>query len=319
MKNIHFSSVSPRELARKYLRKKAWNWFDWNQNFFLKPNDGISNLPLSNQVHDEDVVQALRYFSKFLPDTFLDLGANIGLVSMQLASHVKQVICVEPNPMISSILRVNLALNCNNFVVHEYGLGSKSAIATLFVPRRNLGGAFIRESNEYSSEQLAQKDGFTEYSDTNYLSQPVKIRACNEALLEIRPEIHESLLVKIDVEGLDLLVLKGLIETYEDFFSRSKITIVFESHDTQSVNWLKQRTSAFDYEIYGLKIGVTPALRQPLLRRIYKILKGEQRYLELLTLDELGSNRSVTNFVCCPSKFVTESGPGAAITSLQSH
>ena len=77
-------SLTPRQLLRKYLRKKAWRLFDWQQNFFLKPNDAISKLPLAGEVHDEDVVEALRHLAAALPDRFLDLGSNIGLVAMQI-------------------------------------------------------------------------------------------------------------------------------------------------------------------------------------------------------------------------------------------
>lgn len=303
MKKI-FSSAPPREVIRKYLRKKAWNWFDWDQNFFLKPNDSISNLPLLGQAHDEDVVQSLIYLSKYLPDTFLDLGANIGLISMQLANHVEQMICIEPNPLICNILRVNLALNSTNFIVHDYGLGLHNSIGTLLVPRKNLGGAFIRDSNEYSTEQLAKKDGFREYRDTNYLMQSVKIRSCDEALFEIQPEKNKTILVKVDVEGLDQFVLKSLLKTYKDLFLASKIAIVFESHDKQSAQWLKQNVSSYGYEIYGSKISVTPDIRQPLLRRVIKLFYGEEHHLNLIPLDELQVDPSITNFVCCPEKFV---------------
>jgi FkbM family methyltransferase len=302
-------TVPPRQLVRKYLRKKAWRWFDWQQNFFLKPNDAISKLPLAGEVHDEDVVEALRHLAAALPDRFLDLGANIGLVAMQLADHVRRIDCVEPNPLVAGVLRINLALNCrNDFHVHEFGLGPADADALLFIPRGNIGGAFIRDANEYSAEQLARKDGYARFDAANYLTQPVRIRECGAALRELRGEATgnnaESLLVKIDVEGLESLILAQLLTTCRDLFERSAIALVFESHDHQSAQRLQQQVAAFGYGLYGLRIVRLPAQRQPLLRRVRKLMGGEQRRLEFVALAELRGDLSVTNFACCPAALI---------------
>jgi FkbM family methyltransferase len=296
--------LTARQLLRKYLRKKAWRLFDWQQNYFLKPNDAISKVPLAGEVHDEDVVEALRHLAAALPDRFLDLGANIGLVSMQLADEVKRIDCVEPNPLVCGVLRINLALNCRNFHVHEFGLGPADADALLFVPRGNIGGAFIRDANEYSAEQLARKDGFASFDDANYITQPVRIRECAGALREILGQADGSLIVKIDVEGLESLILAKLLDVCADLFKRSKIALVFESHDHQSARWLQEQTAAHGYGVYGLRIVRSPAMRQPVLRRLLKLWRGEQRRLEFVAMADLGGDRSVTNFACCPKALV---------------
>jgi FkbM family methyltransferase len=309
MRSVPLPGLTPKQLLRKYLRKKAWKLFDWQQNFFLKPNDGISKLPLSGEVHDEDVVEALRHLATALPDRFLDLGANIGLVSMQLAGRVKRIDCVEPNALVAGVLRINLALNCSGFHIHEFGLGANDADALLFIPRGNLGGAFIRDANEYSAEQLARKDGFARFDDANYLTQPVRIRECAAALREILGDDAGSLIVKIDVEGLDSLILAKLLETCRNRFERAAIAIVFESHDHESARRLQQQTGGFGYGIYGLRIARAPAMRQPIVRRLKKLFGGEQRRLDFVPLAELAGDRAVTNFACCPTALV-ESAPG---------
>lgn len=304
MKVIPLDTTKPTQLIRKYLRKKAWNWFDWNQNIFLKPNDGISHLPLMGETHDEDVVQALTYLSKYLPDTFLDIGANIGLVSVAVAKHVRHVICVEANPLICHILKVNLTLNCNNFSIHEYALGASASTATLHVPRKNLGGAFLLDSNQYDLDQLAKKDGYPHYSSENYFTQNVTIRACDDAMTSIRAEGHSSLLVKIDVEGLDQLVLQSILSVFADLLKSSSIAMVFESHDHASAKWLHEQTRQWGYDVYGLQVRRRPQIRQPLLRRICKLVVGEPHELSFTPLNELAPSSDVTNFACCPSKFL---------------
>ncbi len=304
MKVIPLEVRKPSQLLRKYLRKKAWNWFDWNQNIFLKPNDGISHLPLMGETHDEDVVQALIHLSKFLPDTFLDIGANIGLVSVALSKHVRNIICIEANPLICNILKVNLTLNCSNFAIHDYALGPAASTATLHVPRKNLGGAFLLDSNQYDMDQLARKDGYAHYSDENYLTQTVTIRACDTALEVIRSTNHSSLLVKIDVEGLDQLVLQSILKVFEGLLHSSSIAMVFESHDQASAKWLREQTRPWGYEVYGLRIKTRPQIRQPVLRRICKLFVGEKHELEFTPLSELPKDSGITNFACCPAKFL---------------
>lgn len=304
MKAISLATKTPRQLIRKYLRKKAWNWFDWNQNIFLKPNDGISHLPLMGETHDEDVVQALAYLAKFLPGTFLDIGANIGLVSVAMAGRVGKIICIEANPLVCNILRVNLALNCSDFEIHEYALGAAASTATLHVPRKNLGGAFLLDSNQYDLDQLARKDGYARYSSENYLSQEVTIRACDEAFESIKAGAPESLLLKIDVEGLDQLVLKSALQVFQPLFASAAIAMVFESHDRASAKWLREQTQQWGYEVYGLKIAHKPGIRQPVLRRLCKLVTGEHDELEFTPLNELAPDSTVTNFACCPSRFL---------------
>jgi FkbM family methyltransferase len=293
--------IAPKQLVRKYLRKKAWKLFDWQQNFFLKPNDAISRVPLAGEVHDEDVVEALKHLARALPDRFIDLGANIGLVSMQLAPHVQRIDCVEPNPLVCGVLRFNLALNAREFVIHEIGLGASDADATLYIPRGNIGGAFISEANEYTHAQLASKDGYAQYDPANYVTQPVKIRECGAALRDMVRDAPASLLIKIDVEGLDALIIRTIVAEYRPWFERGKLALVFESHDHRAAQDLAESVRGLDYGVYGLRIASDPPHSvQPVVRRLRKLMNGERRKLEFVSLDELSGDRSVTNFACCP-------------------
>lgn len=256
------------------------------------------------ETHDEDVVQALIYLAKFLPGTFLDIGANIGLVSVAMAGHVGKIICVEANPLVSHILRVNLTLNCNDFEIHEYALGEVNSTATLHVPRKNLGGAFLLDANQYDLNQLARKDGYACYSSENYLAQEVSIRACDEVLASIQSTSPKSLLLKIDIEGLDQLVLQSALKIYQSLCATSAIAMVFESHDRAAAKWLRDQTQQWGYEVYGLRVTTKPHIRQPVLRRLCKLVVGERDELEFTPLQQLRADSTVTNFACCPSSFL---------------
>jgi len=122
--------------------------------------------------------------------TFLDIGANIGLMS-SIASKIVgadgKVLAVEANPKTVEILQHNLALNkAENVSIFPFALGSEKGTATLFENWNvNRGGASLLAQEE--------QDG---------VDVPV------EKIDDIFE--HDKIdLIKIDVEGFELEVLKG--------------------------------------------------------------------------------------------------------------
>jgi FkbM family methyltransferase len=125
--------------------------------------------------------------------TFLDIGANIGLLSAIASKRVGpegKVIAVEANPKTVDILRHNLALNdCTNTDIYPFALGAENGTALLYENWEvNRGGASL----------LSQ-------GDAEGIEVPV--RRLDELLTD---EVIDVL--KIDVEGFELEVLKGGIE-----------------------------------------------------------------------------------------------------------
>ena len=58
--------------------------------------------------------------------TLIDVGANVGLVTLLLADKVQHALLFEPNPIAAQRARENLALNGLNFEVHELALSDKT-------------------------------------------------------------------------------------------------------------------------------------------------------------------------------------------------
>ena len=61
--------LTPRDLLTQYIKKKCTNYMPAD-NFFIKPNDAISVLPLRGMLHDEDVCESIIYLGKYFPDNF---------------------------------------------------------------------------------------------------------------------------------------------------------------------------------------------------------------------------------------------------------
>src|SRR5580704_11964145 len=82
-------------------------------------------------------------------DTVLDIGANLGMVTVQMASLVGSggvVHAFEPNPRLVGLLRRALHRNrLPQVKLHEFGLGPAESTLELLVPRSDTGqGSFVR-------------------------------------------------------------------------------------------------------------------------------------------------------------------------------
>jgi FkbM family methyltransferase len=128
-------------------------------------------------------------------DTVLDIGANIGMVTVHMAKLVGGdgvVHAFEPNPRVVGLLRRALERNCLPQVkLHEFGLGPAESTLELRVPRSDTGeGSFVRnrETNDCLSVQ-------------------VRVRKLDDVAKE--QDIRRVSLLKIDVEGFEESVFRG--------------------------------------------------------------------------------------------------------------
>lgn len=203
---------------------------------FLRGRDTISISPQIFGVYEEALTGFIKLASESGYNDFLvDIGANIGLTSCQNGRGFREVHLYEPNPLCCHILAVNatLALDRSKFTIHPVGLGDKDGQVKLTVPKHNWGGAFINESaNSYSNEILAKKDGFKAISQENYFDLEIDIKESTSEFKSLFKDLDSRNLtkgvIKIDVEGYESTVLKGLAKSFPE---NSKAVVVFESWD----------------------------------------------------------------------------------------
>jgi len=123
----------------------------------------------------------------------LDVGANVGSVSILLADKVQHAILFEPNPVAAQRARENMALNRLPFQVHELALSDASGTVRL----EDEGGV---------SSTNRTVVGF----QTNIPTRLVSRVTFDEFLQSCDVRVHNISIVKIDVEGHENFVILGM-------------------------------------------------------------------------------------------------------------
>ncbi len=138
-----------------------------------------------------------------LGDTFIDAGANIGYVSAVGASLVGttgQVHSFEPVPACFRRLQRLAELNPSyNFTLNNYALGAEDGEAVITLGKGNIGGNSL-VPGQISPEHTAS-------------TCTVPVRRLGDYLN--RHAIERPSLIKIDVEGFEYQVIRGM----EDYFA----------------------------------------------------------------------------------------------------
>ncbi|HEY3346442.1 MAG TPA: FkbM family methyltransferase [Nitrospirota bacterium] len=227
-----FNSVLVHRFRKIFFKSLTKN----SSSLFLRGRDIISINPQINGIHEPVITSLINNFAdEGYSDFLVDIGANIGLISCQTGNRFKQVHMFEPNPYCCKILEVNtlIALNKTDYRINNYGLGDENKKCLLTVPRHNWGGAFIKDkSNSYDDRILANKDEFESIIDSNYFTVDIEIRKASEALDDVFKDLIDKNLtkgvIKIDVEGFEPTVLKGIAESIPP---QLNALIIFESLD----------------------------------------------------------------------------------------
>ncbi len=150
----------------------------------------------------------------------IEAGANIGALTVPIARQAGptgQVLAYEPQPVLAEVLRLNLKSNgLSNVMVRQGALGEHAG--TLHLPRID-----YRAANNFGGVALTTDEGF-----------PIRVETV-DALGLTRLD-----LIKIDVEGMELQVVRGASATVR---SRRPILYVENDRSDQSpalINALKE-------------------------------------------------------------------------------
>lgn len=194
------------------------------------PKDVIQNCHVNGTFYED---AELRDLSLCIPAgaIILDIGANVGnhMVYFGKMCRVAKIVCFEPNPRAISLLEKNIRLNNIEKIVDVshlgIALGAKSGFCEFIEDPRwasgNLGAATLV------------------ISDTPTGSLPIQVRSLDELNLAVTPD-----LIKIDVEGMELEVLRGAIDTI-----RRCRPVLYVEVSPRSRATFREMMSALEYRI----------------------------------------------------------------------
>lgn len=157
------------------------------------------NVYLYGGYEDELIDQFLALLPPSRRRTVLDVGANVGTHSVRFARYFGKVHSFEPNSNVWISFERNMALNCySNVVLHRLGLADRDAELTLQA---------IDKPNH----------GLGTFSDAQRYDLPLKpicsakICAGDSYLKSVSIDPVDA--IKIDVQGFEAEVVKGLMST----------------------------------------------------------------------------------------------------------
>ena len=156
----------------------------------------------------------------------LDIGANQGLYTKSFATIARKVLAFEPNPELAQLLRVKNE-NSANVTVVEAAASDRVGETTFYIDTRPGLGAVASSLNVLSDLAAAN------------MIRPIKV-AVTTIDKQVRDTALRPSLVKIDVEGHEPAVVRGMKETISCF----RPALIFEFWETW---WALGYREMFDY------------------------------------------------------------------------
>jgi FkbM family methyltransferase len=152
--------------------------------------------------------ETIKIFEKYLEkgDVYVDVGANLGYMSINAEKIVGPggaVVALEPDTEILTILKANKLINHSAFPIIEKAASEAPGVETFNIATESgLSRLSNVQHNLFGLELLRQKEVETDSLD-NILNSIIPNRPVK--------------LIKIDVEGHELRVLKGAVNTINNY------------------------------------------------------------------------------------------------------
>ena len=174
-------------------------------------------------------------------DIALDIGANLGLVSLRLALRAGQtghVHAFEPQPRLHPYFGKTIEMNPDACItLHKIALGTESSTLEMAVPKHNAGAASLVTPANSAQQQ-----------DMQFINVPV--RPLTDYAAEIGLDRVDF--IKMDVEGFEANVIAGGLELLKR--TRPKV-ILLEENDIDPQTGLSPALAALqglDYSLFAL-------------------------------------------------------------------
>ena len=182
--------------------------------------------------YERQLLRHLNHSIKNNKGISIDIGANIGNHSIFFAKYISdKVISFEPSLVNYNILLRNLKTNLKNnqFLAFQIGLGCSEYDTNLFYPsKNNFGMAKIRADDKSKNTEKIKIDTLDNIVKKNKINDPIN-------------------LIKIDVEGMEIDVLKGS----ELIITKNLPHLVIEAHNEIILSQVNSFLKPYKYQVLG--------------------------------------------------------------------
>lgn len=217
--------------------------------------------------HDKDYYALKILFSNSEERSFIDIGGNIGLSTIgfrELGFNKNKIHIFEPDKNLINSYLNKIKKKYKNLIIHPFGLSDKNCFKNLY--KAYYKNEFFHFNNSFDKDYIKQKL-FDNYGKN---SNKFKIKSSTLRLkkfdsLNIKDQIC---FIKIDVEGLDHLVLYGMKKCIKKFLPIILVEYNY-SNFSKVYKFLKKKYYCY---IYDLKKNNIIKLTE---RQIQKLNKGE--------------------------------------------
>lgn len=190
-----------------HLSSRFW-WVRYNGNMAFKVDlqEYIQEKVFFDGEYEPGILQWIRKNLRS-NDSFWDVGANVGTISLVASQLCECVLSFEPFPQTRERLSEHVEVNkCTNISIHPIALAEDDGFAEFT----------IGPQNNHGMNSLVHRPG----------AVTIQVQTARGDTLVEEKRIRVPNVVKIDVEGAELSVLKGLQGLLADNTLRA---IVFES------------------------------------------------------------------------------------------
>lgn len=230
--------------------------------FWTMPHDPICREILANGFYERELLKGMCELGAPRSGAVIDVGANIGNHTIYFSREFSRVIAFEPFQPNCWILKANLHLNkISNVVLFEKAIGDVAGYARLAI------------DNPHDTNNGLMNETF---EPTRTDSNAVEIVVGDEVIEHMKLDCPVGL-VKIDVEGNEAKVVKGLERTIR----RYRPFVCWEAFTLDKVNESRELLREMGYEhFYHITARKSPS------RLMNKFLRLFDKSAALKPLDE---------------------------------
>ena len=206
-----------------------WHTGKWIENdLFWKGIDGYEKVSMKLWM------QAAQY-----AQVVFDVGANTGVFSLvaQSMNDKATVVAFEPFPRFFNLLKKNILLNRYNIVAEMKAISDNNGNAEFYFPEEGTG-------NIYSASLSSTHYNIHNSSE----SSKILVDVCNLKTYIETAGIKRIDLLKIDAEGNDIKVLKGMGDYIQKFWP----DILVEVHSDETGKEIQDLLKGVDYVFYNI-------------------------------------------------------------------